>query len=234
MGQNVDIKTDDGIFHGFLATPPAAEFDGQVGGIIILQEIFGVNAVMRDITEQFAAAGFVALCPDLFWRIEPDIDITDRSQAEWDRAFELFGQFDADKGIEDIQAAISYLRIHPNCAGRVGVVGYCLGGRLAYLSAARTDCDTAVGFYGVGIEGLLGEAPSITCPVLLHIAGKDQFVPPEAQTAIHGTLDGHAHITLYDYPDDDHAFARMGGAHYNAESTRIAQSRTLAHLRRTL
>lgn len=228
----IDIKIEAGRFKGYLALPEPAAVPAP--GLIILQEIFGVNAVMRGITDQFAAAGFVALCPDLFWRIEPGIDITDQSATEWEHAFELFNAFDADLGVLDIQAATTVLRGHDSCSGRVGTVGYCLGGRLAYLTATRTDCDMAVGFYGVGIEDFLMEASEITVPLVLHIAGQDQFVPPAAQSLIYDALNERPQITLYDYPDDDHAFARVGGEHYNVASAQRAMARTLTSLRNCL
>src|SRR5215217_1699088 len=148
-GERLTIKTPDGEFSAYVARPAAA----QAPAVVVIQEIFGVNKVMRDITDELAAAGYLAICPDLFWRIEPGIDITDQSKAEWDRAFELFGLFDADKGIEDVQATIDAIRKDAGGTGKVGAVGYCLGGKVAYLTAARTDIDASVSYYGVGVAG---------------------------------------------------------------------------------
>ncbi|WP_417515756.1 dienelactone hydrolase family protein [Minwuia sp.] len=224
MGQNINIKAKDGgTFGGYLATPAS----GSGPGVVVIQEIFGVNQVMRDITDWLAGEGFVALCPDLFWRIEPGIQLTDKTEQEWARAFELFQTFDPDKGIEDIQAAIDTLRGHDACTGKVGATGYCLGGLLAYLSATRTDVDAAVGYYGVGIEGKLDEAKNISKPLILHIAREDGFCNAEAQAAIHAGLDGNDHVTIHDYEGQDHAFARVGGEHYDAEAAATANQRTL-------
>jgi carboxymethylenebutenolidase len=229
-GQAVRITGPAGDFSAYLARPGS----GEGPGIVLLQEIFGVNQVMRDRCDALAAQGFTALCPDLFWRIEPGVDITDQSQAEWDKAFSLMKAFNPDTGIEDIAAAISWLRSQDGTGGKVGAMGYCLGGLLAYLTAARTDSDATIGYYGVSIQDRLDEASAIKQPLMLHIAGQDQFVPPEAQAAIHQGLDSNPLVTLHDYPEDDHAFARPGGAHYNAASADLANQRTLDFLNRHL
>ena len=218
----ISIHTPDGDFNAYVAIPEA----GSGPGIVVIQEIFGVNANIRGIADRIAEKGYVAICPDLFWRIEPGVDITDKTEAEWAKAFELFGKFDADKGTEDIQAAISALRNHKACTGKVGVIGYCLGGKMAYLAATRTDADASIGYYGVGIQDMLDEATNITNPLMLHIAGLDQFVPPDAQSAIEAGIGRHKHVTLHIYPDDDHAFAREGGEHYSAQSASIADQRS--------
>src|SRR5580698_6728931 len=135
MGERTTITTKDGTFSAYVARPAKP----KAAAIVVIQEIFGVNQVMRDITDGLAAQGYLAICPDLFWRIEPGIDITDKSEAEWKRAFELFNAFDVDKGIKDIGATIAHARQHPAHDGKVGAVGYCLGGLLAFLTATRTD-----------------------------------------------------------------------------------------------
>ena len=229
-GQAVRITGPAGDFSAYLARPES----GEGPGIVLLQEIFGVNQVMRNRCDALAAQGFTALCPDLFWRIEPGVDITDQSQAEWDKAFSLMKAFNPDTGVEDIAASISWLRSQDGTGGKVGAMGYCLGGLLAYLTAARTDSDATIGYYGVSIQDRLDEASAIKRPLMLHIAGKDQFVPPEAQAAIHQGLDSNPLVTLHDYPEDDHAFARPGGAHYNAASADLANQRTLDFLNRHL
>ncbi|HEX7884895.1 MAG TPA: dienelactone hydrolase family protein, partial [Phenylobacterium sp.] len=200
----------------------------------VIQEIFGVNQVMRDITDGLAAQGYLAICPDLFWRIEPGIDITDKSEAEWKRAFELFNAFDVEQGVKDLQAAINVARSDPRSSGKVGTVGFCLGGLLAYLTATRTDADASVSYYGVGIENRVAEAEKLTQPVLLHIAEEDQFVPKEAQTMILQALKDHPCVELYTYPGRDHAFARTGGEHYHDADAKLAGGRTLQFFQRTL
>ena len=196
--------------------------------ILVIQEIFGVNQVMRDLCDGYAAAGYVAACPDIFWRIEPGIQITDKTEAEWQRAFELFGKFDVDKGVEDLKAALATLRQHPAGTGKVGSVGYCLGGKLAYLMATRSDADCNVSYYGVQINELLDEADSIAKPLVMHVAAKDQFVPPEAQAAMRAGLAERPEVDLYLYEGCDHAFARVGGQHYDAAAAVLANERTMA------
>lgn len=221
---DVTIRAKDGgTFYGYLATPAGG---AKAPGVVVIQEIFGVNKVMRDITDGLAAQGFTALCPDLFWRQEPGIQITDQTEAEWARAFELYKGFDVAKGVDDLAATLDFLRAHPSCTGKVGAVGYCLGGKLAFLMGTRTSIDAAVGFYAVAIDENLGEAANIKRPVMLHVAEKDQFVPPEAQAKVKQGLAGNSNVTIHSYPGMDHAFARGGGAHYDAQAAKLANQRT--------
>lgn len=229
-GKEINIDTADGQFGGYLA--PAS--GGSAPGIVVIQEIFGVNAVMRGICDRLASAGFTALCPDLFWRIEPDIQLSDQVPNELQRAFDLFGQFNVDAGMKDIQASISYLRNQQSCNGTVGTTGYCLGGLLAYLSATRTDTEASVGYYGVGIQNHLAEASNIKKPLMLHIAEKDGFVPPEAQSAMKDGLSGNPLVTLHSYPNCDHAFARAGGDNFLPDAAALADSRTIDFFRQHL
>jgi carboxymethylenebutenolidase len=201
---------------------------------VVIQEIFGVNQVMRDIVDWYAARGCVALCPDLFWRQEPGVQLTDQTEAEWQRALQLYQGLDEAKAVADSAAAMAFLRQHPACTGKVGGVGFCLGGTLSYLLAARYDPDGAVGYYGVGIENALTEAANIRCPVMLHIAAQDQFCPPAAQAQLHQALDGHPRVMLHDYAQQDHAFARPGGAHYDAAAAELANLRALEFFVRSL
>ncbi len=227
-GTTITIKGPDGDFSGYLAKPAS----GTGPGVVVIQEIFGVNKVMRDIADDLAAKGFVALAPDLFWRLEPGVDITDQSEADWAKAFDLFGKFNADTGVIDIKATIDTLR--PMTNGKVGAVGYCLGGLMAYLTACHTSVDATVGFYGVSINTKLDDAKGIKKPLMLHIAGKDEFVNPEAQAQMVAGLNENSHVTLHQYPDCDHAFARLGGAHYDKQAATDANERTLAFLKKHL
>jgi carboxymethylenebutenolidase len=214
---------DNQQFDAYLALPAS----GYGPGIVVLQEIFGVNDYMRQVCDWYAAHGFVAICPDLFWRQEPGIVLTDQSEAEWQRAFQLYQGLDFAKAVEDSAAAAESLRKHPACTGRVGAVGFCLGGNLAWLLAVRFKPDCAVGYYGVGIEKTLNEARGLSSPLMLHIAGKDQYCPPDAQKQIHATLDANSLVTTHDYPEQDHAFGRPGGAHYDAAAAELANLRTV-------
>lgn len=224
MAETTTIEAQDGSgsFSAYVALPKS----GSGPAIVAIQEIFGVNAGMRQICDDLADKGYVAICPDLFWRQEPGIDITDKTQAEWDKAFELYQGFDVDKGIEDIAATITHIRAHDACNGKVGSVGYCLGGLLAYLTAARTDADASVSFYGVGIDGKLDEAAAIKKPLLLHIAEEDGFVDKDAQARIHAGLDNHASVSIFDYAGVDHAFARPDGVNWDTGAANLANART--------
>ncbi|HXL99404.1 MAG TPA: dienelactone hydrolase family protein [Rhizomicrobium sp.] len=227
-GKDITIKTADGAMAGYLAQPAA----GQGPGLVVIQEIFGVNQVMRDLADGFASRGYVALVPDLFWRIEPGVQLTDKSKAEWDKAFALMNKFDASAGVKDIQATIDHLR--GLGAAKVGAVGYCLGGLLAYLTAARTNVDASVGYYGVNIQTMLGEAAAIKKPLMLHIAGKDGFTPPPAQKQIEDGLKDNPLVTIHVYPEMDHAFARAGGEHYDHANAELANGRTATFFRQHL
>ncbi len=220
-GTEITIKAHDGgTFMGYMARPKS----GGGPGIVVIQEIFGVNQVMRDICHDLSAQGYVTLCPDLFWRQRPGIQITDKTQAEWDQAFKLFGGFDLDKGMADLTSTLSCLR--GLTGGKVGAVGYCLGGRLAYLMAARTDVDAATGYYGVMLQDHLGEAKKIDKPLLLHIANEDKFVPRETQQKIISGVKGNKNIIVHEYAGQDHAFARVGGEHWNEKAAELANKRT--------
>jgi len=224
------ITVDGGSFTAYVARPAA-----QIApAIIVIQEIFGVNAVMRAICDDLAAQGYLAVCPDLFWRIEPGVDITDQSQAEWDKAFALFKAFDVEAGVADIAATIDLIRADKSCDGKVGAVGFCLGGLLAYLTAVRTDSDASVGYYGVGIEKYTAEADKLVRPLLLHIAEKDQFTPAPVQAQIIAALKNHPQVEIHTYPGRDHAFARRGGAHYDSADAGLANSRTIEFFKANL
>ena len=229
-GADITIAGPDGEFGGYRAVPAA----GSGPGVVVIQEIFGVNAVMRGITDGLAVEGFVALCPDLFWRQEPGLQLNDQNEAELGRAFELFAGFDVPAGVRDIAATIDHLRADEACGGTVGAVGFCLGGLLAYLSGTQTSADCAVGYYGVGIEQKLDEAARLTKPLLLHIANADEFVPDEAQAAVRGGLGTNPLVTIHDYGGLGHAFARRGGDHYDAAAAELANGRTFAFLHANL
>jgi carboxymethylenebutenolidase len=219
----VRIKSFDGDeFDGYLAVPAS----GFGPGIVVLQEIFGVNNYMRAVVDWYAGHGFVALCPDLFWRQERGVQLTDKGD-DWNKAFALYQGLDEDKAVEDSAAALQFLRQHAACNGRAGAVGFCLGGNLAYLLSARFKPDCAVGYYGVSIEKTLNEAASISSPLMLHIACEDQFCPSEAQKAIHQTLDNNPFVKIHDYAERNHAFGRPGGEHYHRADAELADLRSL-------
>lgn len=231
MSERIQIASQDGgQFTGYLARPES----GTGPGVIVIQEIFGINANVRAVADELARNGFFALAPDLFWRQEPGVDLAAQSKEDWDRAFELYRGFDLDKGIEDLISGMDVLRGLSGVTGKVGCQGYCLGGLLAYLMATRSNVDAAVGYYGVGIDGKLNEAKNIRNPLLLHVAEADAFVDAKAQAAIHDALDGNDLVTIYDYPGMDHAFTRLNGEHYDKQNADLANGRSLEFLRKHL
>jgi carboxymethylenebutenolidase len=228
----IEMRAADGSgnFRGYLAAPTS----GTGPGLVIAQEIFGVNSTMRSIAESYAEEGYVVLVPDLFWRQTPNIELG-YTPEDWQKAFGFFKGFNEAKGMEDLQTAITALRARSEVSeGKVGVLGFCLGGKLGFLAACRTDADVSVGYYGVGIEGALGEAAKIKNPLLLHIAELDKFCPPEARDRIAQSLQGRPNVELHVYPGADHAFARPNGDHYDRAAALMAHERSIAALKRAI
>jgi carboxymethylenebutenolidase len=221
---SITIRATDGAgnFTAYLLEPKTK----PAGVVVLIQEVFGVNQAMRDISAWVADMGFIAVCPDLFWRIEPGIDITDKSEAEWKKAFELFGKFDQDKGIEDLKATVAIARTLPGANGKVATMGYCLGGRLAFMIAEQSDADANISYYGVGLDNLLDDLAKVTKPLVVHIADKDEFFPPEGRAKVVAATIGHKLVHTHVYPDADHAFARVGGVHWQGRSATIANGRS--------
>ncbi|TXH37930.1 MAG: dienelactone hydrolase family protein [Rhodospirillaceae bacterium] len=227
-GKFIQIAAHDGgTFRGYLALPRG----GKGPGIVLCQEIFGINAYVREVADYYAEEGYVVLAPDLFWRMEKDVDLG-YTPEDWQKAFGFFQNFDIDLGIKDIASSVKALRAMPDVAGKVGALGFCLGGKLAYLAAARAGVDCAVGYYGVGIEGALDE--KINVPLVLHIAGEDQFVPKAAQEQIRQHFKNQPQVEIYTYPGTDHAFARTGGDHYDKPAAMMAHSRSIALFRKVM
>ena len=232
MGEMIDVTAlnGEGIFKAYRADPSGT----PTAAIIVIQEVFGVNPGIRQKCDRLAEQGYLAIAPDLFWRIAPGVELNPDVPAELQRGLDLFGQFDQDAGIRDIEATIHQARQLLGGTGKVGAVGYCLGGRLAFMTACRTDINAAVGYYGVGIDGLLGEKHAIAHPVLLHIAGDDGFVDKATQQKMHEGLDDHPKVTLYDYPGEDHGFATEMGDRRSEEAAQLADDRTAAFFREHL
>jgi carboxymethylenebutenolidase len=223
MSETVSISTlaGDERFDCYLARPDGA----PRAAIVVIQEIFGVNEGIRRKCDKLAVDGYLALAPDLFCRLKRNVELDPDVDSEFKTALELMGRFDQDEGVRDIEATIRYARNAEGCA-KVGVVGYCLGGRLAFMAAARTDADASVGYYAVGIDNLLREKHAIANPLLLHVPTGDHFVGPEAQKAMHQGLDDHPKVTLCDYPGLDHGFATEIGQRRDEEGAQLADRRT--------
>lgn len=223
MGAFTPISTLEGDagFDAYVAQPEGP----PKAAIIVIQEIFGVNEGIRRKCDNWAKAGYLAFAPDLFWRLQPHIELDPDVPEEMTVALGHMGKFNQDQGIRDIEATIKAARAQMG-GGKVGLVGYCLGGRLAFMSACRTDGDAFVGYYGVGIDGLLGEQHAIGKPVLLHVPTADGFVPPETQRKMHEGLKDNRHVTLHDYEGLDHGFAAEMGNRRDEQGAQLADRRT--------
>jgi carboxymethylenebutenolidase len=222
MGDKITVTNADGQFSAYMARP-----DKSVApAVVVLHEVFGVNMDMRQTCDELAAQGFLAVCPDLFWRQEPGLDLNNWSEAEWKKGLALYAAYDRDTGVHDIVDTVRAGAKLAGASGKVGVMGFCLGGLMAFLTAARETIDAAVAYHGGDTEKYLNEADRITAPLLMHLAGEDEFISKEAQAEIKASLSGKPNVEIYSYPGCNHAFARHTGTHYNAAAAAIANGRT--------
>ena len=221
--RNVEVPLRDGRMGAYLAVPEGT----PAGAIIAIMEIWGVNDTMRRHAHEFAEAGFVCLVPDLFWRQEPGVELSDRDPAHVQKAFDLYYDFDYDLGVRDMEDTRAYLARIPECNGKVGAVGYCLGGKLCYLMCCRTDIDCAVAYYGTYIEHNIREAPNLHRPFMLHMAMKDRWVQAEVNELLERRLSPNPLVTIHKYPEADHAFARHGSRVYRDEDAKRALALSL-------
>ena len=223
MGETCSFPAMDGegSIPGYLAMPAGA----AKAAVIVVPEIFGVNAGIRSKCDGWAALGYLALAPDIFWRFAPGVELDPDVPDQLQEAFGYFGQYDPQLGVKDIEAAIHWLKRERGMP-KVGLVGYCLGGRMAYMAATRTDIDASVGYYGVMIDQMLNEAHAIANPLMLHIPTADHFVVAEAQQAIHNALELHPKVTLHDYAGLDHGFAAEFGSRRDEKGAQLADERT--------
>ncbi|MDU1666570.1 MAG: dienelactone hydrolase family protein [Bradyrhizobium sp.] len=230
VGQDIKLAAADGFQLGAYRADPAGT---PKGALVVIQEIFGVNASMRAVADYYAEEGYVVLAPELFWRFEPGIELG-YGEADFAKAFGYYQRFDVNLAIKDTADALKVLRARPECKGKVGALGFCLGGKLAYLTAARTDVDCAVSYYGVGIEADIAEAKTIKGPIVFHFAELDKFAPAEAREAIKAGFAGRDDAEFYLYPGCDHAFAAPERASFDKPATLMAHSRSIALFRKVL
>ena len=223
MTTNTQIPTLEGddTFPAYVAKPSAT----PRGAIIVIQEIFGVNPGIRKKCDDWAAKGYLAVAPDVFWRQKPGLEFDADIPEQFQESIGYMMKHDFDLGIRDVEATIHWIRREAGVA-KVGLVGFCMGGRVAYMAATRTDIDASVGYYGVMIDQMLGEANAIAKPLLLHVPTADGFVGPDAQKAMHEGLDGNSHVTIHDYEGLDHGFAAEHGARRDEEAAQLADKRT--------
>ena len=224
------VASPEGPFEAYVARPVAP---GRPA-IVVLHEVFGVNADLRSTCDELAAAGFLAICPELFWRQESRVDLSVRDPSDWEKGLALYRSFDLDAGVRDIEATVAAARALPETSGRVGVMGFCLGGLLTFLTAARTRVDSAVAFHGARTEEYLGEMADIDAPLQMHLAGEDEFMTKEAQRSIAAALASNPRCELFSYPGCHHAFSRHGGMHFDTDAARRSRARTLEFFNRSL
>jgi carboxymethylenebutenolidase len=222
MHDPLRIATAGGSFTAYVARPQKL----PAPAIVVVHEVFGVNADMRQSCGELAAQGYLAICPDLFWRIAPGVELSDRTEAERAQGLALYNAFDLDAGVSDIAATLQAARAMPDVTGKVGVVGYCLGGLLAFLTAARAGSDAAVAYYPGNADKYVREADRIASPLIVHLAEKDEYIPADAQREISSALKERPQVGVHSYPGRGHAFARHRGIAYDPEAAALANGRT--------
>lgn len=220
--QTLNIQTEAGEYSAFVAMPKHT----PAPAVVVLHEIFGVNDDIRQTCAELADKGFIAIAPDLFWRLEQGVDLSTYSEAEWQKGFALYKAYDRDAGVRDIAAAVQAARQLEGGSGKVGVMGFCLGGLMAFLTAARHEVDAAVAYHGGDTDRYLREVPGIEAPLLMHLAEEDEYISKDAQERIKAALEDVPGATVYSYAGCNHAFVRHTGAHYDGKAAALANQRT--------
>jgi carboxymethylenebutenolidase len=222
MSEWMTIKVPSGDFRAYVARPKKV----STPSVVVLQEVFGVNKDIQLTCDELAACGFIAVSPDLYWRQEPGLDLNTWSAAEWKKGLDLYAAYDRDQGVLDIAATLQAAGALEGASGKVGVMGFCLGGLMTFLAAARLRVDAAVAYHGGETEKYLGEAGRITAPMIMHLGDQDEFIPADAQAKIRAALNRKPNVVVYAYPGCNHAFARHNGAHYDPAAAAKANERT--------
>jgi carboxymethylenebutenolidase len=230
MTDHITIEGHDGTFAAYIATPKTS----PAPAVVVLHELFGVNADIRKTCDELAEQGFLAVAPDLFWRQEPGVDLSVTSEADWQHGLRLYQAYDRDAGARDVKDTANAVAKLQGCSGKVAVLGYCLGGLMTFLTAARYGVDAAVVYHGGDTEKYLGEVNGLDAPLLMHLAEDDEFISMPAQAEIKAALASKPNATVYSYPGQHHAFARHNGAHYNAAAATLANGRTSEFLHQQL
>jgi len=230
MNDRITVKGQAGAFGAFIVRPKTL----PAPAVVVLQELFGVNADIRKHCDNLGEQGFIAVAPDLFWRQEPGIDLGVTSEADWQHGLRLYQAYDRDAGVRDVKDTIDTVSMLPGCTGRVAVLGYCLGALMTFLTAVRYGLDAAVAYHGGDTEKYLDEVVGLRAPLLMHLAAEDEFMSKTAQAEIKTALASNPYATVYSYPGQRHAFTRLNGAHYNAAAAALANGLTSEFLNRQL
>ena len=230
MENRLTVKGQDGEFAAYITRPTAL----PAPAVVVLQELFGVNADIRKTCDELAEQGFVAVAPDLFWRQEPGVDLSVTSEADWQHGLRLYQAYDRDAGVRDINDTLDTAAKLPECTGKIAVQGYCLGALMTFLTAVRCHVDAAVAYHGADTEKYLGEVDNLSAPLLMHLGEEDEFISKPAQAHIKAALGSKPNATVYSYPGQHHAFARHNGRHYDAAAAALANGRTSEFLHQRL
>lgn len=224
---NVEIQSHDGkLFGAYIARAKAT----TAPVLIVIQEIFGVNESMRAMCDAWAKEGYHAICPDIFWRQQPGVELTDKTPEEWQQAIGYMNGMDLNLCIKDLQSTLKQARALPGSSGRVGTMGFCLGGKLAYLMAAKSDANCNISYYGVGLAELLDEIPNIKNPLLMHFAENDKYMNGDILKKVKDAVSKNPKIESYIYPGVEHAFSRINGEHFDAAASKQAFERSYKFL----
>ncbi|MGB7666190.1 MAG: dienelactone hydrolase family protein [Candidatus Acidiferrales bacterium] len=230
MNDRITIESRDGSFDGYISRPKTL----PAPAVVVLHEVFGVNADIRKTCDELVEQGFIGVAPDLFWRQEPGVDLSVTSEPDWQHGLRLYQAYDRDAGARDVKDTTNVVAKLPECTGKVAVLGYCLGGLMTFLTTVRYGADAAVVYHGGDTEKYLGEVDGLNAPMLMHLGEEDEFISKPAQAAIKTALAKKPNATVYSYPGQSHAFSRHGGAHYNAEAAALAHERTKEFLHQHL
>jgi carboxymethylenebutenolidase len=231
MKDHITIEGHDGAFAAYIARPKTL----PAPAVVVLQELFGVNADIYKHYDELAEQGYLAVAPDLFWRQEPGVDLNVTSQADWDHGLRLYQAYDRDAGVKDIKDTIDAVRNLSECNGKVALLGYCLGALMVFMTAVRNDgIDAAVWYHGADTDKYLGEVDGLHAPLLMHLAEEDEFISKAAQAEIKAALAKKPNATVYCYPGQCHAFSRHNGKHYNSAAAHLANGRTSEFLHQQL
>ena len=230
MKNRISISGRNGAFGAYIARPETA----PAPGVVVLHEVFGVNADIRKHCDELAELGFIAVAPDLFWRQELGVDLSVTSEPDWQHGLRLYQAYDRNAGAADVKDTASAVAKLPECTGKVAVLGYCLGGLMVFLTAVRYGVDAAVAYHGGDTEKYLDEVDGLHAPLLMHLGEEDEFISKPAQAAIKKSLADKPNATVYSYPGQRHAFSRHSGAHYNVAAAALANGRTSEFLKQKL
>jgi carboxymethylenebutenolidase len=227
MDSQLVIKSPTATFHAYISRPAKL----PAPAVVVLQELFGVNADIRATCDELAAQGFIAIAPDLFWRQEPDVDLDVRSESAWQRGLQLYAAYDREAGVSDIVETVRTAVELPGSTGKVALQGYCLGALMAFITAVRHKITAAVAYHGSDTEKYLGEVGGLNAPLLMHLGEEDEFISKTTQAQIKAALTTKPNATVYSYPGQYHAFSRHNGLHYNSAAAALANGRTSEFLK---